>query len=483
MKEFLIAIGFCFAINTVTAQNYRALHGSSYAGALGVANNPASMVNTPFKWDVVLVGAQLTSSTNLFTIYNYSLLSNPANSLYHIDGGSYERKARLSFNLNLLNTRIALNRKSSIAFGVNLRSYSNLQTSEYNYSDTLKKVTDFLKINPGVNNVNGKFVSTSFAEVYLAYARTIADNEFGRLNAGVTVKVNRGLSGGYANIEGINYSQSTQNNRPVYTVGSANMAYGYSSNYDQIKDSKSSSQNTNDFISTAQGGASFDIGMEYLIKPQGTSSFNDAEDYYDYDWKLGVSLLDIGGSQYKYGLQSRNIAGIKSDISGTTLDNKFNNSINSFERFNDSLATLVNIAAPSGKFVVVNPTRLVINLDHYITGNFYINGELSVNVPLSSINKTYIQVKEINLFAITPRWETKRFGVYLPVQFNNRQQLWIGGAFKAGPLLLGFHNLANLFGKSSVQNGGGYLALVIKPFGGGGGAWGDTRLDCPKPVW
>ena len=37
-----------------------------------------------------------------------------------------------------------------------------------------------------------------------------------------------------------------------------------------------------------------------------------------------------------------------------------------------------------------------------------------------------------------------------------------GGAFRAGPLLLGTHNLANLFSKKSVQNGGLYLALTFR---------------------
>jgi len=126
--------------------------------------------------------------------------------------------------------------------------------------------------------------------------------------------------------------------------------------------------------------------------------------------------------------------------------------------------------------------RLVVNVDHYLTGNFYINAELSLNIPLSSIKKSYLQVKEINLLTITPRWETKRFGFYLPVQYNNQNQFWVGGAFKAGPLLLGIHNWANIFSKSSVQNGGGYIALIFRASKGSNGKT-DKRLNCPRPVW
>ena len=69
----------------------------------------------------------------------------------------------------------------------------------------------------------------------------------------------------------------------------------------------------------------------------------------------------------------------------------------------------------------------------------------------------------MNLLAITPRWELRSIGAYLPISMNIKHQFWIGGAFKAGPVLLGTHNLANLFSKNKSQNGGVYLALTIRP--------------------
>src|SRR5215203_4720632 len=90
----------------LSAQNYHAVQGSPYAGSLGMLNNPASMVNTPIKWDVTLIGTQLKGTTNIFTIYNYSLLSSPANSQYGINEGYFSRKGAISANTNLLNARI-----------------------------------------------------------------------------------------------------------------------------------------------------------------------------------------------------------------------------------------------------------------------------------------------------------------------------------------------------------------------------------------
>ncbi len=41
---------------------------------------------------------------------------------------------------------------------------------------------------------------------------------------------------------------------------------------------------------TAAAAFSFDVGVEYIIKPGQISSVFDDDDYYDYDWKIGLSF-------------------------------------------------------------------------------------------------------------------------------------------------------------------------------------------------
>ena len=118
----------------------------------------------------------------------------------------------------------------------------------------------------------------------------------------------------------------------------------------------------------------------------------------------------------------------------------------------------------------------MLNVDRFITGAWYINGNASLNV--SSITGNDHRLTDLNLLTITPRWETRRLGFFLPIQFNTKQQLWVGGAVKLGPLLLGVHNWANVFSKNKMQNGGGYLALVLRPWKNTGTRL-DKRLDCP----
>ena len=462
----------------VSAQNYYAIQGSNYAGSLGIGNNPASIVNTPYSWDIDVFSLQVKNATNAVTVRNYSLLSSPRKSQYSFNQGDYRRWAYNDFNINLLNSRFAINRKQAFGFGINLRGYSQASTGPYNFIDSLKTTGDFFDLSNYNRKLYGDFLHGSWIEVFATWGQTIWDRYDSRLNAGITARVSRGISGAYANVQNGSAVQTVHGNSYVYTMQDISAEYGYSHNYDLWQKQKSTSQNLHDFISNTNGGASFDLGVEYLIKSNQTPSVFDAEEeYYDYDWKIGLSLLDVGFNQYKYGKESRTISGFQDNITDSVIDEKFLH-IKKLQEFNNNLPGVVkNIQQPVGEFRVVNPARMVLNVDRYLFDAFYVNGNLSVN--LSSLSGAQWHVTELNMLTVTPRWETKRWGIYMPVQYNTKDKLWIGGAFKIGPLLLGIHNWANVFAKNKMQNGGGYIALVIRA-GKSRENRTDKKYDCPK---
>lgn len=477
-RTFPFLMGLLLAQLGAFAQNYHAVNGSSYAGSLGVGNNPASIVNTPFAWDIDIFSVQAKPATNAVTVHNYSLLSVPTNSEYQFDKGYYRRFIQANANVNLLNVRMALGRRAAIAAGMNIRSYISVKTSPYNFIDTLKSARAFFMMNNGNTDYSLDMTTSSWIELFGTYAQTILDDERSRLNAGVTLRVSRGLSGAHAKLTSGKVERIIENGQEVYVLKDAAARYGYSSNFDTWKNSKGSSQNVRDFIANAEGGASFDVGVEYLIKPHVIPDFNDPEErYYDYDWKIGISLLDVGFNQYKHSANSRSVRGFQGDVRDIDLDTKFKN-IDGIRGFNDSLATIVdNMSVLTGKFNVINPARLVINVDRYLFDAFYINADVSVNLsPLAGDGRLY--VRETNLLAVTPRWETRRLGFYMPVLYNTEKQLRVGGAVKVGPLLLGIHNWATLFAKNRMQNGGGYLAIIVRS-GKNSEAKRNKKLDCP----
>jgi hypothetical protein len=446
--SLLLVSHFC------VAQNYHAINGSPYAGSLGPSYNPASIVYTPYAWDVTPLAVQLKQSTNAFTIKNYSLLSSPKNATMALQNGTKERFAFANQDIHLLNTRISLNSNAAIAFGIAIHNYAYAINASSNWQDTLHSLRDFLNINTVNQPLSGNSAAASWAGIYGSYAQNFVDDGIHLLNAGVTIRINRALAGGFVNSGDVKYVPLQEGTGYMLTNG--NLRYGYSDNFDRISDGNTNAANRNAFLKNGSWSLGADIGVEYFL-------FSGNEDDNDmYDTKIGVSLMDFGNNKYRFGTKSRFEADPLPGVTDTLLEDKFR-PVTTLDDFNDSMATISGtVATPSGNFFIYHPTRIVINADKHIVQNFFINAEVTLPViPLTSRNNLY--VKDMNLAAITPRWETKSFGAYLPILLNIRRQLWIGGAFKAGPLLLGIDNFRNLFSKEGAQNGGLYIAFTIHP--------------------
>ena len=297
---------------------------------------------------------------------------------------------------------------------------------------------------------------------------------------GVTVKGIRGVSGVYLQLDRLRFTEITRPGQvPAYVVTDPGGKYGYSSNYDQLQDGKSTGQNINDFLRFSQGSFGVDIGAEYLIKDDYAPLYDDMERL-EYNTKIGISILDVGRNLYKHGRYSRTFNGVLTDVSDDELENKFS-SPDDIEDFYDSLETVVqHLQVPATNYYIWQPTRLVINVDKHLRDNFYINGELSVNF-FSTRTTKHLRTRELNVLSVTPRWETSLLGVYLPVQVNAQGQLWIGTAFKAGPLLLGIHDWRSLMSKNKIFNGGAYLALVVRNFFSSSQKERNIKyMDCPR---
>ena len=265
------------------AQNYHAVEGSPFAGSLGVANNPASILSTPYPWDITVFSFQLKNSTNAVVIHNFSLISSPDSSKYQFTQGNHTRYFNFNFNVHLLNARIALNRHAAIAFGANLRGYGIGKSSAFGYNDTLHNLTEFFNINNGNLPFSANVVSSTWIELFATYSKTIRDDETGRLNLGFTLKAMRGISGGFAQLTGGSVQSVPFGNQIAYTLNGGAAKYGYSSNYDTWQSSRSTGQNLNQFLGNSRGGAGDRPGRRILCKDPGHKGLrHDDDDYYDY---------------------------------------------------------------------------------------------------------------------------------------------------------------------------------------------------------
>src|SRR5579863_7306977 len=79
------------------AQDYHAIEGSPYAGAIGVANNPASIVNAPYPWDITVFSMEEKNTTNAIRLTDFGYLTRDT-IRYSWNSGRLARYAAFNFN-------------------------------------------------------------------------------------------------------------------------------------------------------------------------------------------------------------------------------------------------------------------------------------------------------------------------------------------------------------------------------------------------
>ncbi len=320
-------------------------------------------------------------------------------------------------------------------------------------------------------SIGGFLHHSGYLEMNLSYAQELLSTPYGRLTGGITLQIDKAISGGYAKIKNVSTKEFINGTDTNYIFIDGIVEYAYSDNYDL--NYTGGADFAKAFVKNSKTGLGLSLGLEYTtykdpVEP-GTK-YNPL----NYDWKFGFSIMDIGANKYKPSTSSGIFREPATLFDYSVLENKFNNT-SSVAEFKDSLKTVFNgYDSIYNNFSISKPTRIILNIDKNLGNHFAVNAELNMNL-YSTSHYTQLHTRETNLITITPRWENISWGFYFPVQYNSQGQLWIGAAVKLGPLMLGFHDFSGGKTIKSV-NGGGYLLLSIHPFNKKKVL---TRLDCP----
>lgn len=436
----------------LNAQGYQAMHGSPYAGSSAIFNNPAASVHSAYQWELTLFATQLKMSSNSLYLNNFSFQNNSAATL-SLKEGMASRFFHMNFDMNLLNAFYKFN-KSAVSFAMRARTYNHIKTMPLYYADSIHSFNNFLINNIHTPYVEGFVTHSGWLEADLNYSQLLHENNYSKLSGGITLQIMKGISGAFMKLNKLSYLASKNSSDTSFTFTNGSGLLGYSSNYDTDPGPSS----LKEFLKKSLTRFGLSLGIEYLIYTNEASE-NTAENY---NWKIGVSLMDIGSNTFLPSDNSLEFYNPASTIVDNSVDNKLS-SAKTMKAFKDSLKTIFNTSANiTDNFSISNPTRLIINFDKNLSNHFFLNGELSMNF-FSTATYAKLHTRELNLLTITPRWETFGWGAYLPIQYNTQGQLWVGAALKLGPLVLGFHNLG-LLKKNPTLNGGGYLLLSIHPF-------------------
>ena len=469
IRSFLVAVvtlGLSCLGSNAFAQSYKPTYGSAFAGSTSIFNNPASSVNQSFKWEATILSAQANVNSNAFYIQNDSI---------GIHEGMFPKYFHGNVDVNLLNLLYKPNNKQAFSVGIRARTFNHVKTEPLVVSNGIQSMHDFFMLNRETPYLEAFLTHSGWLEGNFNYSQEILRNQKSTLTAGITLQINKSISGAYATVNKLSYLESTNGIDTLYTLTAGGSSFGYSSNYDET--TAGTSNSGSDFLKNGKSSLGLSIGAEYLLYNTEAHSFQ-TNHALNYALKIGVSIMDIGGVSYKNSVTSSIFNGVRPGMNDPLISRKTTGLENS-DQLRDSLATIfASTTQMPETFTVAKPTRFNVNIDKPLGSNFYINADLTVNMHASA-GLTKRRVRDLNLITLTPRYESLHLGVYLPVQYNTQGQLMVGGALKLGPLTVGLHRLRWLTNSSNMSNpsGGGYVMLSIHPMSL---KKIKTIIDCPE---
>jgi hypothetical protein len=283
------------------------------------------------------------------------------------------------------------------------------------------------------------------------WANELINKDQNYLKGGITVKYVSGI--GNANVKSDVAGVINENENGEYLspgTGMIGLKAGGSAFLDDFE--------LNQLYNFKGGGAGFDVGLTYEFRPEGwgdSTSKNGHKTHANipYKFKIGAAVMDIGkveftpdpdlSKTYDVHIPS-NQKFYLSALEGTSIDNVG-------EVFDEYPEFFTSKGAITEDYKVSLPTALRFNLDYNIGKGFFANAD--IQLALKSKN-TIDNIQLYNNFSITPRFEGKMLGVFLPVTFNQFSGVTIGTALQLGPLYIGSGSIISLITGGSKQADG-----------------------------
>lgn len=274
-----------------------------------------------------------------------------------------------------------------------------------------------------VVNVNG------WAEFGVSYAREIMKQGNHFIKGGITLKYLAGAANASVNISQLKatiaHDAVKDENYLTNATGSIGLSFGGVNVSDFEPD---------DLLSFKSTGFGADIGFVYEYRPD--TSMNNRRDLNKYKFKIGLALLDAGS--IKYDRDMSRSGGYNIHIS--QAQRFYLSSLQDIDDYKDTLNKYTQFFTPdasasSASDNVALPTTLQIDADYHFKKGMYIN--LAAQLALTNSSKKVYNSQYYNAVTITPRLESSKFGVYVPLAYNSLTKFSAGASLRLGSFFIG----------------------------------------------
>ena len=466
----------------ISAQDFLGYTHSNYAGIVGAQHNPATLADSYYSLDILLAGFGVEGANNYVGVKR-SELRNPDfgnQNLYLRERNT--KKAVFFRNEILLPGFMVSNEKFGWGIDMRIRTYANVDGVSRDLAHLLALGFDdpsyFMSDR---HNRHVGITALSWFELGGTYAKTIWTGAEHYVSVGVRPKLLLGLAAAYVFVNDFQYNFINDSTLAAYQ---SDVKFAHSTNL--TFDGAMSPAYHLKF----NPGIGVDIGFVYEFRPDvlqkdNGKNFKPWPGYRErpaYKYRIGVSLTDLGIIHFKSGELSDQYTANSSDwdINDVIFDST------SPPPLYGTFKARTGGANAGDPFWMRLPLALNVNVDYMVRENFFINATAFSGLYFRNFNGK--KVHELTRISITPRWEKRWYGVWMPVSFTRMGTVSLGTGIRLGPFVVGTTDILNLaLGKKKIYNEDIYFVVKIPlfPVGDGKGKKGKIKKggpvdECPQ---
>ncbi|MBO0323536.1 hypothetical protein J0X14_14600 [Muricauda sp. CAU 1633] len=422
----------------------------NYSGIYGTVANPANSVDSKYEYHINVLSYNQMGISDIGALPNFEVETAPNgfNGLEFSTNLTHGENDGYSFgHTDVLLPSVTWDFHDRFAVGLLLRSRTFFDYNNVGSSLLRGANQGFSTLEQGFDHENSDLNSTfhSWKEAGLNVSAVLLDGNFHFFKLGGTFKYYVGngavetrgsLSSSY---DGNALTLNTGVDAPLIVLNS----------FQEQADEDSSKLFIQESFNFQNNGSGYggDIGMVYEWRPRETNRVDvrsNSGAVNKYKLKISASVLDMGTIKY---------AEIQQDT--ISVNNLVINS-NSYDVTNGLIGTIMD---SEGEEVTINPARgdvsvalpmsAHLNLDYLFKNNYYIN--FNYIKGLTSVSDNYANTQP-DLITVTPRYETRKFSAYLPINFNQKAGIFAGLGLRYGPVTVGSMALSSILTEGKVTH-------------------------------
>lgn len=439
----VLAFSFCLLLTSfLEAQDFPGIRTSNYAGVSTVFHNPANIADSRHRWSFSLFSVSTfvgndKASFRLKDIGKTLDMDSLKNIVF--SSGTGGSNGFVSAVVQGPSLYFNLSKKSAIALTTRARAMTNIIDIDGKLAQELLGEGNDTGFPYTISSANNMIVNVNgWTEFGVSYAREIMSNGNHYLKGGISLKYLAGAANASIQLNRLNATMNIDLLRNDNYLTNTNGGIGL--NFGGINLSDFEPTDLLKFKSTGFGA---DIGLVYEYRPGNDTALRNGQgerrrDLNKYKLRVGVSLLDAGSINYERDISRSGgySIGISpsqrfylSSLADAGVDG-YKDTLNSYPQF-----FTPDAANSAARYRVATPSTLHLTADYHLHKGFYIN--LASQLSLINSHTKTESSQYYNSVVLTPRLESKGFGLYVPMMYNSLTQFTAGATLRFGGFFIG----------------------------------------------